>query len=117
MSIADTAFAKVNVGVNKLVKPCLESARFHKLISGQMAMVSYVGRRSGKTFSLPVAYKRKDDTVSIMVALPDHKQWWRNFEGDGGTLQLKLKGADHTGHAISSRDEKGRVTVKVQLAD
>ena len=47
-----------------------------------------------------------------MVALPDHKQWWRNFEGDGGTLQLKLKGADHTGHAISSRDEKGRVTVE-----
>ena len=64
MSIADTAFAKVNVGVNKLVKPCLESARFHKLISGQMALVSYVGRRSGKTFSLPVAYKRKGDEVS-----------------------------------------------------
>jgi hypothetical protein len=115
MSVASTAFTKTNVAVNKLVKPWLESPRFAGLISSRMALVSYEGRRSGKTFSLPVAYSRKGDEVSITVALPDHKSWWRNFEGAGGPIRLQLKGVQHEGHAIATKDAKGRVSVKVAL--
>lgn len=116
MSVAATAFAKTNVVVNKLMKPWLESPRFGRLINRRMALISYTGRRSGRTFSLPVAYSRKGDEVSISVALSDQKSWWRNFEGAGAPLTLNLKGTEHVGHATASKDAKGRVSVKVQLA-
>jgi hypothetical protein len=47
---------------------------------------------------------------------PDAKSWWRNFLGEGGPITLlRLDGVDRTGHAVADRDEKGRVTVTVQL--
>jgi hypothetical protein len=47
---------------------------------------------------------------------PDAKSWWRNFLGEGGPITLlRLDGADRTGHAVADRDEKGRVTVTIQL--
>ncbi len=115
MSFAATAFTKTNVAVNKLVKPWLESPRFGGLIGSRMALISYEGRKSRKTFSLPVAYSRKGDEVSITVALPEHKSWWRNFEGAGGPMRLQLKGVQHEGHATASTDAKGHVSVKVAL--
>jgi hypothetical protein len=79
-----------------------------------LVTVRYVGRRSGKTFSIPVAYRRSGDSVVISVAMPDAKQWWRNFLGDGGPLVLVgLDGRDRLGHAVARRDDRGRVTVTV----
>jgi hypothetical protein len=115
VSVVTTAFTKTNIVVNKLVKPWLESPRFAGLISGKMALISYEGRRTGKTFSLPVAYSRKGDEVSIDVLVSDHKTWWRNFEGAGAPMRLKLKDAEHEGHATAAKDAKGRVSVKVAL--
>ena len=115
MSVAATAFAKTNAAMNKLMRPWLESPRFNRVIGGKMALISYEGRRSGRTFSIPVAYARQGDTVSIRVALPEQKSWWRNFQGAGGPMRLKLKGTDHVGHATASKDAKGRVSVSVVL--
>lgn len=80
-----------------------------------ITIVTYTGRRSGRTFSTPVGFRRAGDTVTIGVRLSDAKKWWRNFTGDGGPLSLELDGADHTGHAVAHRDDKGRVTVTVRL--
>ncbi|NKY88389.1 nitroreductase family deazaflavin-dependent oxidoreductase [Nocardia veterana] len=77
--------------------------------------ITYVGRRSGKSFSTPVNYRRSGDSILIGVAMPDRKSWWRNFTGDGGPITLHLPGGDRTGHAVAQRDERGRVTVRVQL--
>jgi hypothetical protein len=117
VSLSGTTLNKVNARVNKLMKPWLESPRCSRLISGQIALISYTGRRSGKTFTTPVGYKRKGDEVTIAVAAPDSKSWWRNFQGDGALMQLKLKTGRHHGHATASRDAKGRMSVKVQLTD
>ena len=48
-------------------------------------------------------------------AMPDAKQWWRNFLGTGGPISLNLDGVDRAGHAVASRDDRGRVTVTVDL--
>ncbi|TDH57593.1 hypothetical protein E2F47_02100 [Mycobacterium eburneum] len=85
------------------------------LLRRQITTISYVGRRSGQTFSLPVGYQRSGDEVTIGVAMPDAKAWWRNFLGDGGPLTIRLDGADRTGHAVAHRDERGRVAVVVRL--
>ncbi|GAA5058419.1 PNPOx family protein [Nocardia callitridis] len=79
--------------------------------------ITYVGRRSGKSFTTPVNFRRSGDSLVIGVALPDRKKWWRNFTGDGGPITLHLPGGDRRGHALAQRDERGRVTVRVRLED
>src|SRR3979409_279001 len=82
------------------------------MTSGALGGVRYVGRRSGKTFEIPVGYRRTGDALVIGVASPDAKNWWRNFLGEGGPITLvDLDGADRTGHAVADRDDNGRVRV------
>ena len=82
-----------------------------------LVVISYVGRRSGKTFTTPVNYRQAGDEIVIGVGLPDAKNWWRNFLGGGGPITLQLNGTDRTGHAVATRDDQGRVTVTVKLDD
>lgn len=110
-----TAFQKIARIANKAVLPALGVPAVGKALGNSMTVVSYTGRRSGKAFELPVAYKRSGDTVIIEVVAPGQKQWWRNFTGEGGTIGLTLDGGTRTGHAVSARDEAGKVSVKVTL--
>ncbi|WP_458085721.1 hypothetical protein [Streptomyces malaysiensis] len=91
------------------------SPRWGRRVSGRLTVVTYTGRRSGRTFSTPVAYRRAADAVTISVAMPERKLWWRNFTGEGGPISLDLDGSDRTGHAVARVDEKGRVTITVRL--
>ncbi|HEX8865759.1 MAG TPA: nitroreductase/quinone reductase family protein [Lentzea sp.] len=101
--------------INKLMVGLRDAPVVGKLVRKGITVVTYTGRKSGRTFSTPVGYQRKGDVVSIEVMMPDAKTWWRNFSGEGGPLTLDLDGGERTGHATSHRDDKGRVTVRVQL--
>ncbi|MEV6714201.1 nitroreductase/quinone reductase family protein [Lentzea sp. NPDC051208] len=101
--------------VNKWIVGLRDAPLVGKLVRKGLTVVTYTGRRSGRTISTPVGYKRRGDVVEIRVMMPDAKVWWRNFEGEGGPLTLELDGTNKTGHATSHRDDKGRVTVRVQL--
>ncbi|SDF88718.1 protein of unknown function [Lentzea fradiae] len=101
--------------VNRLVVGLRDAPLVGQLVRRGITVVSYTGRKSGRTFSTPVGYRRKGDVVVIKVVAPESKNWWRNFRGDGAPLTLELDGAERTGHATSHRDEKGRVTVRVKL--
>jgi hypothetical protein len=103
--------------VNTCVGTLRTSPRWGRLVRRHLTQVTYTGRRSGRTFRTPVGYRRAGDVVTIGVRLPDAKNWWRNFTGDGGPLALELDDTERTGHAVARRDEKGRVTVTVQLED
>ena len=87
------------------------------VVRRNLVVISYVGRRSGKTFTTPVNYRWVGNEVVIHVGLPGAKTWWRNFLGDGGPMTLRLSGTDRTGHAVATRDDQGRVTVTVKLDD
>jgi hypothetical protein len=81
-----------------------------------LVTIRYVGRRSGKTFEIPVGYRRRGDAIVIGVSMPDSKAWWRNFLGDGQPLTLLgFDGRDRTGQAVARRDDRGRVSVSVTL--
>ncbi len=77
--------------------------------------ISYTGRKSGNRFTLPVNYRRRGDTVTIWVGMPDQKTWWRNFLGTGAPLTVHLPDGDRSGQAVAVRDPKGRVTVTATL--
>lgn len=72
-----------------------------------MVTVSYTGRKSGKRFTLPVAYRRRGNEVVIGVAMPEKKQWWRNFTGDGADLTLHFPDGDRTGRAVAATGPQG----------
>ena len=102
---------------NAPVAAVVTSRRFGGLVNRNIAMLSYTGRRSGRSFSTPVAYRRTGDEITISANLPETKTWWRNFLGDGGPVKLQLDGTERIGHALAKRDTKGRVTIAVRLAD
>ncbi|WP_159840793.1 nitroreductase/quinone reductase family protein [Nocardia sp. CY41] len=101
----------MNAGVSAL----LGAPVLGQLLGKGFVVITYVGRRSGRTFSTPVNYRRKGDELVIGVALPDKKTWWRNFLDEGGPITLHLDGVDRPGHAVARRDERGRVFVDVRL--
>lgn len=87
-----------------------------RLFGQGLVVVRYTGRRSGNTVEMPVGYLGRGDVVTINVAAPNGKTWWRNFLGSGSELTLlNFRGADRTGHATATRNSKGRVKVTVQL--
>ncbi|RAU98295.1 hypothetical protein DQP58_05935 [Mycobacterium colombiense] len=103
--------------VNAPIAALANSRRFGRLLNRNITMLTYTGRRSGRTFSIPVSYRRIGNEIVIAVGMPDAKTWWRNFLNSGGPLTLRLDGADRVGHAVANQDERGRVTVTVRLAE
>ena len=104
MAGSHTPFVVLNRVVNPLVRGLLRSPA-HGLLSGRLALLSVTGRRSGRTFTFPVGYHRDGDRVTISVASPERKRWWRNLsdargdERTGVTVELELDGAPGTAAA------------------
>jgi F420H(2)-dependent quinone reductase len=102
---------------NAPVAALANSPLLGRLVNRNIAMLTYTGRRSGRSFTIPVAYRRSGGDVIISANMPEAKTWWRNFLDDGGPLTLQLDGTERGGHAVAKRDEKGHVTVTVRLTD
>ena len=106
-------FAVMNRTGNQVVKALLRSP-LHPLVSGQLALVTVTGRRSGREYTFPVGYKRDGNVVTIPVMWPERKVWWRNLRG-GAPVRLRLRGEEHTGNAQALGDERSGVRVEVSL--
>jgi hypothetical protein len=100
--------------LNAITVPILES-RWSWLLERFIVTVSYTGRRSGKSVSTPVMYFKHGDIITIQVASPDSKKWWRNFLGEGAPITVHLPDGTRTGHAISSRGTGRLANVRVVL--
>jgi hypothetical protein len=88
----------LNRVVNPLVRAVLRSP-FHFLLSRRLVVLRITGRRSGRTFELPVGYVREDDGLRIAVASPERKQWWRNIRGPT-PVGIVLRGCTRDGVAV-----------------
>src|SRR3954447_6998265 len=104
-------FVILNRGVNPLVRWLLRSP-LHPLVSRRLALITYTGRRSGSRHTIPVGYQSVDRQVTITVASPDRKLWWRSLTGTGAAVVLVVRGRRRTGHAVATRDDD-RVLVHV----
>lgn len=115
--MSDSTLGMFVRAVNSLAVSLTDTPLVGGVVRRVFVVIRYVGRRSGKTFEIPVAYRRRaDGAIVINVAAPEAKSWWRNFLGDGGPITLlNFDGADRTGHAIATRDKRGRVSVSVEL--
>jgi F420H(2)-dependent quinone reductase len=86
----------------------------HRALSGQLALISVTGRRTGRQYTFPVSYKRDGERVRIPVGWSERKVWWRNLL-DGAPVRVRLAGQERTGTAQVHRDERNGVSVEVVL--
>ncbi|GGF10410.1 nitroreductase/quinone reductase family protein [Williamsia phyllosphaerae] len=100
---------------NKFFVTLMKAPVLEKVLGKSTALITYTGRKSGKSFSLPVSYKRDGDALAVAVMMPDKKNWWRNFDGDGGRVMVEIAGVARPGHAVTVHDPKGRMSVSITL--
>jgi hypothetical protein len=102
------SFPLTNTVANRLLIPLLRS-RAGRSLGRRIAVVEYLGRRSGQHHQLVTRYVKEGGTVRIEVGMSDRKTWWRNFKTEH-PVRLRLAGQDYDITAHVER-ERNRVSV------
>jgi deazaflavin-dependent oxidoreductase (nitroreductase family) len=77
--------------VNRAMKFVLRSP-MHGMVSNSVMLITFTGRKSGKTYTTPVSYSQHDDQVYAF----SHADWWKNLRG-GAPVILRIRGRDLQG--------------------
>ena len=86
--------------VNKAMKFVLRSP-MHNLVSKTVLLITFTGRKSGKSYTTPVSYSKTGDHVSIFT----HATWWKNL-CCVAPVKLRLQGREFQGLAEPVADDK-----------
>lgn len=80
---------------NPFVTAILRSP-LHALMSDSTMLITYTGRRSGKTRTTPVNFVVDGET--LLSVSPRGRSWWKNLRGkDGAPVAVRLRGMDFKG--------------------
>ncbi|NRB39556.1 MAG: hypothetical protein HRU20_13970 [Pseudomonadales bacterium] len=96
MDLSKLGFKILNPTMNKLLRSPL-----HFIVSKRLMAIEYTGVKSGKKFSVPVSYFKKD---AYIYCLTDGK-WWNNFKSEQD-VTLILQSKSITSSAIALTDDK-----------
>ena len=86
--------------VNSAMKFFLRSP-LHGMISKTVLLITFTGRKSGKTYTTPVDYSQEGDQVNIFT----HADWWKNLRG-GALVSLRIRGREFQGRAEPVAEDK-----------
>jgi hypothetical protein len=81
---------------NSLMKWALTTPGLQSMVGQGVALLTYEGRKTAKTYTIPVSYHQRDDIVTIVTKKT--RKWWHNFESPV-EVELRLAGHDYTGRA------------------
>ena len=78
----------------------------HGFVSKNMMLISYTGRKSGKSYTTPVNYLRMKDERGDFLATTSQKErvWWRNLRG-GAPVRVRIQGQERSASAEAIEDE------------
>ena len=79
--------------VNPVVRAVLRSP-LHRLLGRSLLLLAYTGRRSGRSYVLPVVYARAGDDLVIVAGEHRSKTSWRNFGEDPQEVRVLLSGRE-----------------------
>ena len=96
MSIAESIENWIYRVANPVVKLLLRSP-LHGIASGNIALLHFRGRKSGREFVTPLSYVREDGTVCLMSA--HGTRWWMNLRDEGEPVSLEIARETYTGRA------------------
>ena len=89
---------------NPLVIALLKSS-LHSLMSKDVMLITFTGRRSGRSYTTPVSYVREGQTVRCFTS--GDTAWWRNLR-DGACVSRRIRGEEQRGHAEAISGEPKR---------
>jgi deazaflavin-dependent oxidoreductase (nitroreductase family) len=76
----------------------------HGMVSKTVLLITFTGRKSGKTYTTPVDYSQDDDQVTIFT----HANWWKNLR-NGAPVKLRIRGQEFQGLAEPVAEDKQAV--------
>ena len=76
---------------NAFVAAILRSP-LHRLLSGSLVLLTYTGRCSGRTFTLPVMYAREGNRLLVIASGREGKVWWRTFDETPQPVEVLVRG-------------------------
>jgi deazaflavin-dependent oxidoreductase (nitroreductase family) len=89
--------------VNQAMKLVLRSP-VHGMVSKSLLLITFTGRKSGKTYTTPVSYSQYGDRVYIFT----HAGWWKNLRIIA-PVTLHIRGRDLRGLAEPVAEDKQTV--------
>lgn len=81
---------------NSFMEWVLRTPVLQSWVGKELALLTFTGRRTGKTYTTPVSYQRDGDTVTMVTKRA--RNWWRNFETPS-EVELRLAGETFVGKA------------------
>lgn len=89
--------------VNRSMKMILRSP-VHGIVSKTVLLITFTGRKSGKTYTTPVSYSQDGGRVTIFT----HASWWKNL-APSAAVTLQLQGRELQGLAEPVADDKAAI--------
>jgi deazaflavin-dependent oxidoreductase (nitroreductase family) len=99
--------SSVSPTLNKTMKFILRSP-LHRVVSKFILLISFTGRKSGKTYTTPVSYSQENDQVTIFT----HATWWKNLRG-GAPVTLRIRGRELHGFAEPVAEDKQAIAAEL----
>ncbi|MBN2306255.1 MAG: nitroreductase family deazaflavin-dependent oxidoreductase [Anaerolineae bacterium] len=95
---------KPPVWMNATITGLLKLPVLHKLVSKNILLITFTGRKSGQQFTTPIAYVR-EGRDSVLILIKRFRPWWHNFEEPAPvTLRLEGKKVPATARVITDQD-------------
>ena len=88
------AYARVLHRLNPLIRGLLESP-LHGLLSRQLMVVSYDGRKTGRRVRFPTGYTVVGGEVVVLISHRAGRSWWRNFR-EPWPATLRIRGVERS---------------------
>jgi hypothetical protein len=76
----------------------------HPMLSGNMMVIHYEGKKSGKSYHHPVSYVKRNNT--LLTVSYKQRTWWRNLRG-GAAVKILLQGKLLPAHSQVIEDDQG----------
>jgi len=73
----------------------------HRMVSNTVLLITFTGRKSGKTYTTPVDYSQDGNQVTIFT----HANWWKNL-CNGAPVTLCIRGREVQGLAEPVAEDK-----------
>jgi deazaflavin-dependent oxidoreductase (nitroreductase family) len=89
---------------NRVVRVLLRTPLLARLVGARLVTLYVVGRKTGKRYTVPVAYSRHEGTLLFGTEF----RWVRNLRS-GEPVEIRFKGRRRTADVTVTRDEAGVV--------
>lgn len=86
---------------NAVMKWAVTTPGIQAMVGQGVALLTFTGHKSGKTYRIPVSYSREGHTVTVISKKV--RNWWRNFVTPR-EVQIRLAGKDYIGKAEAHID-------------